>query len=98
MTLIFPMMDLSLDNYRSIFKNYYNSPNDYDKEVLDSVHYMRNNRCVYYKQPIIKIGDNILDILKETPVLILNGTNSISLLEALGTDFKYAFIGAFSMS
>lgn len=49
----------SLEMYRSIFKNYYQSPTQYDAEVLNSVHYMRNNKCVYYDKPIIQIGDTI---------------------------------------
>ena len=33
--------------YRTIFHHYYNSPTDYDKEILASVFYMRENRLLY---------------------------------------------------
>jgi hypothetical protein len=49
--------DESLENYRSIFKHYYHSSTDYDKDVLQSVTYMRENKCVYYTGTQLKIGD-----------------------------------------
>ena len=33
----------SVENYRTIFRTYFKSPNDYDVEVINSVHYMREN-------------------------------------------------------
>jgi hypothetical protein len=58
----FDTSDDSLTTYREIFRTYYKSPFEYDKEVLDSVTYMRENRCVYYKTPEIKVGDKIPDV------------------------------------
>jgi len=58
----FDTTDESLLRYREIFRTYYKSATDYDKEVLDSVTYMRENRCVYYTSPVIKVGDKIPDV------------------------------------
>lgn len=51
--------DDSLSAYRRIFHHYYQSSTDYDKEILSSVYYMRENRLLYYTSPEIKIGDQI---------------------------------------
>jgi len=58
----FDTSDESVENYRTIFRTYFRSPDDYDKEVIDSVHYMRNNRCVFYKAPLINKGGQIPDV------------------------------------
>jgi hypothetical protein len=79
--------------YRTIFQNYYNGPHDYDKDVLSSVTYMRENKCVYYTSPIINIGDRLPDC----KIFKLDGLET-SLHQELGTDFQYAFIGGFSNS
>jgi hypothetical protein len=55
--------DESVANYREIFRTYYNSAVDYDKEVLDCVLYMRHNRCLFYTEIIINIGNMIPDCL-----------------------------------
>jgi hypothetical protein len=34
-----------ITNYRKIFNYYYKSINDYDKEIIESVNYMRDNKC-----------------------------------------------------
>jgi hypothetical protein len=51
--------DDSVENYRTIFGTYFESPEVYDKEVVDSVHYIRENKCVFYKKPDIKFGQVI---------------------------------------
>lgn len=51
--------DENVAMYRTIFKTYYTSPFDYDEEVISSVHYMRENKCVYYKSPVLKLGEKI---------------------------------------
>ena len=51
--------DESLAKYRRIFHNYYNNSRDYDKDILKSVYYMRENRLLYYTTPKINIGDII---------------------------------------
>ena len=74
--------------------NYYKSPSDYDKDIISSVYYMKNNKCVFYDKPKINIGDNLIDC----KLLDING-NITSLYAILNNNkFKHAFIGAFSNS
>ena len=89
----FDTTDDSVNMYRQIFSHYYNSPHDYDKDVINSVVYMRENKCIYYTSPIINVGD----MLPNCNVLKLNGIDKISIHEAIG-DASYAFVGAFSTS
>lgn len=58
----FTTTDHSVANYRRIFRTYYRSATDYDSEVLDASHYMRNNRCVFYTSPKIHPGDQIPNV------------------------------------
>ena len=81
-------------NYRSIFRNYYHSPDDYDQEVLSSVTYMRENKCVYYTEPIVNVGDQI----PNCPIYESDGITQTTLYDQLGQNFQYAFIGGFSNS
>lgn len=91
----FDTSDTSVKNYRTIFSYYYKSPTEYDKEVLDSVYYMKNNKCVYYKKQVPKIGEKLIDC----NLLCIDGTTKITLFDVLkDKKFKYAFIGAFSAS
>lgn len=84
----------SVKNYRSIFLNYYNSPSDYDKDVINSVYYIKYNKCVFYDKPLLNIGENMVDC----KLLDINGnhTTLFSILE--NSSFEHAFIGAFSNS
>lgn len=87
--------DTSVENYRTIFKTYYRSPHDYDKEVLDSVHYMRENKCVYYKNQPLKIGENI----PNCSLYNLDGhtqTNLYDVIQKANSD--YTVVAAFSLS
>lgn len=84
--------DSAIENYNKIFKTYYNSPTDYDSEVLKSVAYMRENKCVYYTKPEIKVGDTINNCL----LYDVDG-NKTSIIESLG-EFEHAFIAGFSNS
>lgn len=88
----FDTSDQSVLAYRKIFKTYYKTPTNYDAEVLQSVAYMRENRCVYYTEPEIKIGDQIPDCMLYT----LSG-DATTITESLG-DFEYAFVAGFSDS
>jgi hypothetical protein len=88
----FDTTDQSVLNYRNIFKTYYRSPFDYDKEVLQSVSYMRENKCVYYTEPDINLGD----VLSDCKLKTLEGDDT-SITESLGK-FKLAFIAGFSDS
>ena len=85
---------LDVANYRSIFSNYYRSPTDYDPEVLNSVTYMRENKCVYYNQPIINIGDK----LPNCEIYEIDGKTKTTLYDKIGTGFNYMLIGGFSHS
>jgi hypothetical protein len=91
----FDSSDTSVATYRTIFKNYYNSPDDYDKEVLDCVYYMKNNKCVYYNLPKFKIGDKLIN----HQLLHLNG-ESTSLFQAINSlrPFNHILLCAFSTS
>lgn len=53
----FDTSDESVTWYRRIFKTYFQNPYNYDKEVIESSYYMRNNRCVFYKEQPIVAGD-----------------------------------------
>jgi hypothetical protein len=57
----FSSTDQDLATYRTIFHNYYNSPTDYDSDILSSVYYMRENRLLYYTTPKLSIGDKAVD-------------------------------------
>jgi hypothetical protein len=86
--------DKDVENYRQIFKFYYKSPFDYDKEVLDCVCYMRENKCVYYSGKNYEIGDTFEDI----QIYELNGINKINLFNKINNNDNYTLIGAFSNS
>jgi len=51
--------DTSVETFRTIFSTYYNSPNDYDKDVINASYYMRNNKCMFYKEKDLMINDTI---------------------------------------
>lgn len=94
----FDTSDQSVQNYRSIFKEYYKSPTDYDAEVLSSVHYMRANKCIYYKSPKLNIGEKMINC----NLLTLGGKN-IKLFDILSEQnfsnpYTSAIIASFSNS
>lgn len=88
----FKTEDSDVKNYNKIFKTYYKSPTEYDKEVLNSVAYMRENRCVYYTSPEVKVGD----ILKDCRIYDIDDKQT-SIRESMG-EFDHAFIAGFSNS
>ena len=90
----FDTQDYSVDNYRKIFSHYYKSATEYDNEVLSSVTYMRENKCVYYTKPEIKVNDIIPDVA----LCDLDGQRKTTIAETLGNDFDYAFVAGFSSS
>lgn len=49
----FSTSDESVRAYRSIFRHYYRSPWDHDRDVLSAVTYMRENKLLYYTAPPI---------------------------------------------
>lgn len=88
----FDTTDQSVLTYRKIFKTYYKSPTDYDKEVMQSVAYMRENRCVYYTEPKINVGETLPDC----KLFMTDGTET-TIKNSLG-EFEYAFVAGFSDS
>jgi hypothetical protein len=86
--------DEDVKTYRKIFQTYYSSPQVYDKEVMESVSYMRENKCLYYTGKDYGIGD----IFEDINLYDLSGKNKIMLFDKINKDDKYTFIGAFSTS
>lgn len=90
----FDTTDQSVDNYRKIFQTYYKSPTDYDEEVINSVYYMRANKCVFYNLPKPQIGDNLIDC----NLLTLDGKPTTLITEISKLNFNKCLVGAFSNS
>jgi len=90
----FKTNDDDIQNYRKIFKNYYNSPTDYDKEVIESVTYMRENKCIYYTGK----NYNVEDLFENVELYDLTGKNKINLFDKINSDDNYTIIGTFSNS
>ncbi len=90
----FQTTDKDVEMYRTIFRTYYNSPTEYDAEVLNAVCYMRENKCVYYTDPPLIVGDPAPDVALAT----LEGASTTlhAILKEL--PHKYVFVGAFSNS
>jgi hypothetical protein len=88
--------DESVEMYRTIFRTYFNSPDDYDKDVINAVHYMRNNKCVFYTASDINIGDDLPDC----DLYQLDGTTVTTLHTIINKNkpFESTFIAAFSLS
>jgi len=91
----FDTTDDSLYNYRSIFLMYYRSPHEYDKEVIDSVYYMRENKCVFYKSDKLNIGDKIPDC----PLFEMDGKTKTTLYDViLNSPTEKTMFASFSLS
>lgn len=91
----FDTSDKSVDTYRTIFKTYYNGPTDYDADVINSVHYMRENKCVFYTADKLNIGDKIPDC----KLYNLDGMTTTSLYDVIAQEnANHTVIAAFSMS
>jgi hypothetical protein len=87
--------DESVEMYRTIFKTYYRSPTDYDAEVLNSVHYMRENKVVYYQAEPLQIGQ----VIPNCELYNLDGMTKLSLYNAINNNNNnYTVIAAFSLS
>jgi hypothetical protein len=84
-----------VETYRGIFSAYYNSPTNYDEEVLNSVYYMKNNKCVFYTKDKLTINDTIRDCNLLTTI-----GNDVTLFDAIDRyrPFNQIFLCAFSMS
>lgn len=87
--------DEDLKNYRRIFHNYYISPVDYDKEILNSVYYMRENRCLYYTTEPLEKGN----IIPNVNIYDLNSKKQINLHELIKSkQYDKTIVAAFSLS
>lgn len=58
----FDTSDNSLNTYRTIVQVYWRGPHDYDKDVLNSVVYLRANKLLYYQYPTPEVGDQAIDV------------------------------------
>jgi hypothetical protein len=90
----FKTNDEDIQNYRKIFKNYYNSPTDYDKEVIESVTYMRENKCIYYTGKNYDVGESYENV----ELYELNGKHKVNLFDKINPKDNYTIVGAFSNS
>jgi len=58
----FNSSDENLDMYRNAINVYYKNSRECDKEIMNSVVYLRENRLLYYDTPKITIGDKYPDV------------------------------------
>lgn len=95
----FTTTDQDVSNYRKIFSNYYTSATEYDKEVLNSVTYMRENKLLYYDRPPVQIGQDVSTQLKHCFVSAVDGVLQTTLSEIMGQfSWNCMFVAAFSGS
>ncbi|AYV86736.1 MAG: hypothetical protein Sylvanvirus7_34 [Sylvanvirus sp.] len=53
--------DQSLNMYHQIMKEYYQSPTEYDEDVMQAVTYFRENSCLYFTSPCIELNQPVPD-------------------------------------
>lgn len=83
-----------VEMYRSIYRNYSS-----DATVLQSVTYLRENKCLYYSSPLISVGDRVHKVLENCNVLSIDGTDVHNLFDMTrASPFEHVLIGAFSSS
>lgn len=91
----FGSTDTDLANYRKIFHYYYKSSDDYDQQILNSVYYMRENRCLYYKSKPLEIGTQISNL----NVFGLDGKTQYDLHNLVKEkNYSKTILAAFSLS
>lgn len=87
--------DDSVETFRTIFKTYFRSSDDYDKDVIGASYYMRGNKCMFYKNKDIEIGE----IIPNCKLSHINGTTQSDLYDIIKKEnANYTLIGAFSLS
>lgn len=86
--------DDSVENYRKIFSYYYKNPKEYDKDVINSVAYMRENRCVFFTSEKLNVGDTYPDC----QLFEIDGKTKVSIYDKINKDDEFTIIGAFSNS
>ena len=85
--------DESVENYRTIFKTYFKSPDNYDKDVIGASYYMINNKCVFYTKPHLKKGETIPNCN------LLSGDHTTTLHDEINKlGGRYTVFAAFSLS
>lgn len=91
----FSSTDTDLSNYRKIFHHYYVSSTEYDPQILNSVYYMRENRCLYYKSKPLEINT----IIPNLNVYGLDGETQYDLHQLIKTkNYSKTILAAFSLS
>jgi hypothetical protein len=84
---------MNVQNYEKIFRHYYKSPINHDKEIINSVVYMRENLRIHYINPIIEVNN----IAPNVPIYDLCGV-LINLYQIINPKAQYCFVAAFSLS
>lgn len=91
----FESKDTDLAIYRTIFQHYYRNSMDYDPDVLNSVYYMRENRCLYYKTEPLKLNTTIPNV----DIYGLDGTTQYNLHQVIKEkNYTKTILAAFSLS
>lgn len=91
----FESREEDLNKYRTIFHHYYKSSLDYDSDILNSVYYMRENKCLYYKSKPIELGIQI----PNTNVYGLDGITQYDLHQLIRSkNYSKTILAAFSLS
>lgn len=91
----FDTSETSVEMYRTIFKTYFKTPKQYDREVIESVHYMRENKCVFYENPPMKIGEIVPNVV----LFRMDGKTETTLHDVIGYPRPhYTIYAAFSLS
>jgi hypothetical protein len=91
----FESTEQDLKKYRTIFQHYYKSSFDYDSDILNSVYYMRENKCLYYKTKPIELGIQI----PNTNVYGLDGITQYDLHQLIRSkNYSKTILAAFSLS
>lgn len=91
----FESTEQDLKKYRTIFHHYYKSSLDYDPDILNSVYYMRENKCLYYKTKPIELGIQIPNV----NVYGLNGITKYDLHQLIRSkNYSKTILAAFSLS
>ena len=88
--------DTSVETFRTIFRTYYKSPDDYDEEVINASYYMKGNKCMFYKEKDIKIGD----VIPNCNLCEMDGETQTTLYDIIQKEenANYVLICGFSMS
>lgn len=91
----FKSTEQDLKKYRTIFHHYYKSSLDYDPDILNSVYYMRENKCLYYKTKPLELGVQIPNV----NIYGLDGITEYDLHQLIRSkNYSKTILAAFSLS